>query len=288
MWKRKGIEADFTLTNTTGIRDNVYPGPLTIDAMYQIFPFENTISTLFLSGREVIELFDYVARRSALRGCNGQAQIAGARIVITCGECDLSKRPEAWPVPMAGPCAYSVKINDREVIPDMQYSLATNNYIAKGGSGYTMLKKNTTQQDTGITQRDALIDYIRAGKPCGFDKDAGGLKECTTDSDCPSQFTCACDERYSFNIDSASCDDSGNCQNKGLCILSRCAEDLVSATFFGSSCAIMKKDSDINECICKVKKIALNNCLEISCIDANLNAAEDGRIKIIQGVTNYE
>jgi 5'-nucleotidase / UDP-sugar diphosphatase len=41
-----------------------------------------------LSGREVQEMFDFVARRSSGRGCNSQAQIAGARVVVTCGSCD--------------------------------------------------------------------------------------------------------------------------------------------------------------------------------------------------------
>ena len=39
--------------------------------------------------------------------------------------------------------------------------------IAGGGSGFRVLQRNTTQFDTGIQQRDALIDYIRAGAPCG-------------------------------------------------------------------------------------------------------------------------
>ncbi|MBM4388236.1 MAG: bifunctional metallophosphatase/5'-nucleotidase, partial [Deltaproteobacteria bacterium] len=134
IWTRPGIETDFALTNTNGIRDNIYPGPVTLDSMYQVFPFDNTISTVFMSGREVIELFDYAARRTAARGCNSQAQIAGARVVLKCGDCresDLAKRPANWPMPNPGACALSIKIGGKDIDPDMQYSLATNNYIAK-------------------------------------------------------------------------------------------------------------------------------------------------------------
>lgn len=46
--------------------------------MFNVFPFDNSIATMNLAGREVRELFDFVARRSAGRGCNSQAQIAGA------------------------------------------------------------------------------------------------------------------------------------------------------------------------------------------------------------------
>ncbi len=48
------------------------------------------------------------------------------------------------------------------------YQLATNNYIAKGGSGYRVLQRNTTQLNTGILQRDSLIDYMRQGHACGY------------------------------------------------------------------------------------------------------------------------
>src|SRR5205085_8816832 len=67
------------------------------------------------------------------------------------------------------------------------YELATSNYLAGGGSGFRVLQRNTTQIDTKVQQRDALIDYLRAGKPCGFDPAAGtqeGLKACSIDADC--------------------------------------------------------------------------------------------------------
>ena len=84
MWVRLGIQTDFSLTNTTGIRTNLVPGPVTIDQMYNIFPFDNSITKMSLSGVEVQELFDYIAQRSAGRGCDSQAQIAGARVVMNC------------------------------------------------------------------------------------------------------------------------------------------------------------------------------------------------------------
>ena len=36
-----------------------------------------------------------------------------------------------------------------------------NDYIAAGGSGFLVLKRNTTKFNTGISLRDALIDYLR-------------------------------------------------------------------------------------------------------------------------------
>ena len=40
------------------------------------------------------------------------------------------------------------------------YRVAVNNYIAQGGSGFTVLKRNTSQQDTGVSLRDSLTVYL--------------------------------------------------------------------------------------------------------------------------------
>ncbi len=42
-----------------------------------------------------------------------------------------------------------------------EYRVAVNDYIAQGGSGFSVLKRNTTKFNTGISLRDALVDYIR-------------------------------------------------------------------------------------------------------------------------------
>jgi hypothetical protein len=42
-----------------------------------------------------------------------------------------------------------------------EYRVSVNDYIANGGSGFSVLKRNTTKFNTGISLRDALVDYIR-------------------------------------------------------------------------------------------------------------------------------
>jgi hypothetical protein len=49
------------------------------------------------------------------------------------------------------------------------YRVAVNDYIARGGSGFDALKRNTSKQDTGISLRAALIDYIRTIGDCEVD-----------------------------------------------------------------------------------------------------------------------
>jgi 5'-nucleotidase / UDP-sugar diphosphatase len=87
MWLRLGIQTDFSMTNTTGLRTDMIPGPVTVEEMYNIFPFNNTITKMQLSGTEVQQMFDFIAGRSQGRGCESQAQIAGSRVTLNCGGC---------------------------------------------------------------------------------------------------------------------------------------------------------------------------------------------------------
>jgi hypothetical protein len=59
-------------------------------------------------------------------------------------------------------CAASMKCRKQctPVLPAGEYRVAVNDYIASGGSGFAVLKRNTTKFNTGISLREALIDYI--------------------------------------------------------------------------------------------------------------------------------
>lgn len=197
MRRRRGVEAEVALTNSLGIRDNLYAGPLSTEAMFNVFPFENTINIMFLSGREMQELFDFITTRSSERGCTSQAQISGARFTMDCAQAQLNAvripcdpanldgdgRPldcpnddrsgrAAWEcladatvLGKGGRCwAHSgtnITINDVALNLNETYRVAVNDYIARGGSGFLVLKRNTTRVETGIPLRDSLIGYMQ-------------------------------------------------------------------------------------------------------------------------------
>jgi 5'-nucleotidase len=145
MQYRRYVETDFCVTNSLGIRTDILEGPLTYEQMYNVMPFENTITTMTLSGLEVQELLDFATRSSAERGCNSQIQVSGLTFTMNC-------RTGA---------AENIKIGGVPLSPNGAYDMCTNNYMAAGGSGFRVLKRNTTKFDTGIAIREALIAYIR-------------------------------------------------------------------------------------------------------------------------------
>jgi 5'-nucleotidase len=165
MQVRPGVDADFALTNSLGIRSDFERGPLTLEDMYNVFPFENTISIMFLSGSEILETLDFVARKSSERGCKSQVQVSGLWFTIVCGA-----RPRAEDVYIGEGCRRPDGGIDAarctRVIPEGLYRVATNDYIAAGGSGFQVLKRNTSKVNTGISLRAGLMDYIRGLPIC--------------------------------------------------------------------------------------------------------------------------
>lgn len=191
MRRRQGVEAEIAITNSLGIRDNLYAGPLTQEAMFNVFPFENTINIMFLSGRELQELLDFVADRSADRGCTSQAQVSGVRFTMDCAQAQLNDlRLPCQPAQGGAQCpqegregrapwqcledpslsaggrcwahtGVDATINGKPLALDETYRVAVNDYIAKGGSGFLVLKRNTTRVETGIPLRDSIVGFMK-------------------------------------------------------------------------------------------------------------------------------
>lgn len=307
MWLRLGIQTDFSLTNTTGIRADLVPGPVTVEQMYNIFPFDNSITKMQLSGVEIQDLFDFVARRSSGRGCVSQVQIAGARVVIDCTKKLSPILPPGvatniyigaynppikcasdadCPVPAGGgtgvgSCDLEVGRCWQAIDPTGGYELATSNYLAGGGSGFSVLKRNTTQFDTQVQQRDALIDYIRAGVPCGADK-YGELTICSVDADCADVgegYVCACPEAV---IEGLQCktDPAKSCV-KGSCVLGRCRDDV--AAYQRATCDAALSDKGREQCEDALMPCssAGEQCKFLACVDRGIGNFSDGRLKMV-------
>ncbi len=343
MWLRLGVQTDFAFTNSGGIRQDLLPGPVSVEELYNIFPFDNTITKMQLSGHELEQVFDFMARRASQRGCTAQVQMAGARARFNCtgcnrpgsavacdrdsdcpqnhpGSCDAAKHqciitacaeqiyighgskecvsdldckaPDgpALPGSCDKPITASVGACLKPISRTNLYELATSNYIAQGGGGYRALQRNTTQFDTQIQQRDALIDYMRKGHPCGWRADTGtddGLKACSTDSDCASEgpFVCACpgatlgDVRVTL-AENITCESKPNAcpESTGRCVRRDCRSQV--ASFHAHGCATspfrIGCQTALNAC-----DAAGEECRILACVDDKAGAVTDNRIQMI-------
>ncbi|MEO7091956.1 MAG: bifunctional UDP-sugar hydrolase/5'-nucleotidase [Polyangiales bacterium] len=336
MWLRLGVQTDFAMTNTTGIRADLPKGPVTLEQMFNVFPFDNSISKMQLSGGEIFQLFDFAARRSASRACSSVVQVAGAYIAMNCGTCDARLRPD-FRDPDFKSCAEQIFIGYRaqtctkesDCDPDPvkarftcdfavgrcrapisqfdSYEIATNNYLAGGGSGFKVLQRNTTQLDTKIQQRDAVTDFVRGGKPCGWVTPActddtpckplggtcikgqcsqGDLLKCSADADCGSlaDFVCACPE--SATVSSAAdavlltCGSKAACAaGAGRCVMRSCRDDV--ADFHDNDTCLRLVGADLASCRQSACSQAGEQCKFLACLDEKLGAQVDGRLQML-------
>src|SRR5262249_26480071 len=130
---------------------------------------------MYLSGQEVQDTLDFVARKSSSRGCRAQAQVSGIAFDMVC-KSDTCPNLDPITGEKATACAKNISLgeNCRNGSPDSPidptkcpplalgglYRVAVNDYIASGGSGFIVLKRNTSAQNTGISLRDALTVYL--------------------------------------------------------------------------------------------------------------------------------
>ncbi len=337
MWLRLGVQTDFAMTNTTGIRADLPQGPVTLEQMFNVFPFDNSITKMQLSGAELYQLFDFSARRSASRACDSQVQIAGAFVAMNCGSCDPDLRPD-FRDPTSKACAEQIFIGytEKTCAKDIDcnsnpkqarftcdqsigrcrspismldsYELATNNYLAGGGSGFKVLQRNTTQLDTKIQQRDAVTDFVRASTPCGYThasctSDAecaetgstcnlttgkclrGALRTCSTDNDCSGlgDYVCACPTAVAAAVDTSSalltCKTYGGCAGAGKCVLSACRDQV--AEFHDNDACKGLSGGDLEYCRAGACEQSGEQCKFLACLDEKLGAVVDGRLQML-------
>ena len=167
------------------------------------------------------------------------------------------------------------------------YELATSNYLAGGGSGYRVLQRNTTQFDTKIQQRDALIDYMRQGHPCGYNAafdTPEKLKRCANDADCASEgdFVCACPGKSDAKIDTGTL----TCVTKpegcdpgvGRCVRKDCRDE--TAQFHDRKCAT-SPETDRCRTLLNPCSIGGEECKILSCVDRGLGNYTDNRTEML-------
>ncbi|MGL5273215.1 MAG: 5'-nucleotidase C-terminal domain-containing protein [Phocaeicola sp.] len=132
-----GKPADIGVMNIGGIRSVLPAGEISYGDVFQVTPFENTLSLLEMDGKKLKELFVQIA-------ANYGEGISGARLVIT-------KKGELVSATVAG-----------EPIQDEQiYTVATIDYIADGNNGMVACKDAISRvEPEDETIRKLFLDYV--------------------------------------------------------------------------------------------------------------------------------
>ncbi|MEI7527515.1 MAG: bifunctional UDP-sugar hydrolase/5'-nucleotidase [Elusimicrobiota bacterium] len=141
---RKAAGADIGFQNTEALRAEIKKGPVKLRDLYQAMPFDNTIVTMRLSGAQLKSLM-----AGYLRGGRTGMQVSGLEV-------------EFRPGPDGKPAEIRLQRDGREIKPDEEFLVATNNYLAFGGGG-PVFAAGREVKDTLLPVRDAMIKDFSAG-----------------------------------------------------------------------------------------------------------------------------
>ena len=144
----KGEAPDFAVTNGGGIRTDLEKGDITQKDVIATSPFPNILVVFTLSGKEVTEMFEHSAGLT-----NAVLQVSHGIVM----EYDPKKE--------TGKRLTKLELNGQKIDPDKKYRVATNEFLANGGDGFTQFLSGTERTDiNGYMMYSAIMDYLRYKK----------------------------------------------------------------------------------------------------------------------------
>jgi 2',3'-cyclic-nucleotide 2'-phosphodiesterase (5'-nucleotidase family) len=141
--QRSATGAEIAIMNDGGLRASLPAGPVTYGELFELQPFGNGLVRLRLSGRLLRRTLEH-----ALEEDGPHAHVSGLTV---CYE----------PTAPAGRRIRALRLDDGGLVrPDSTYSVAVNDFMAAGGSGFSMLREAPFADRTGVLDLDALVAYL--------------------------------------------------------------------------------------------------------------------------------
>jgi 2',3'-cyclic-nucleotide 2'-phosphodiesterase (5'-nucleotidase family) len=157
--ERKATGADLASTAAFSLDASIDTGAITAARMQALYPYDNTLRAVRISGTQLREYLEQSARYY-LTSTDGTVRVdptfPGFNFDIVAGAdytLDVS-RP-------AGQRVTRLEVKGRPVAPTDSFSLALNNYRQAGGGGYAMLAHAPVVYDKQQEIRQLLVDEVR-------------------------------------------------------------------------------------------------------------------------------
>lgn len=160
--ERKAANADLASTAAFDLKARMGPGTINIAQAARLYPYDNTLRAVRISGAQLRAYLDYSSRyyRTTPRGeLVVDTAVAGYNFDVVSGvdyTLDVSRAP--------GQRVATLTFHGRPVAPTDSFTLALNNYRQTGGGGYAMLRGARVVYDRQQEIRQLLIDEIRRRK----------------------------------------------------------------------------------------------------------------------------
>ncbi len=144
---KDAAKADIGLTNGGGIRASLKKGDITVGGVITVLPFDNSLVTIELAGSALLSALELSVSKYPEQ-LGGFLQVSGVTFSFD-------------PAKPAGSRVSDVKVNGVALHPFRFYTVATNDFTAAGGDGYSMFKDAKVLYMSGEMLRDVAIRYIK-------------------------------------------------------------------------------------------------------------------------------
>ena len=139
---RAAAGTDVALVNNGGIRADLPAGPVTWGEVFAVEPFQNFVVRLKVSGAVLRKTLDH-----AVGAADARAHLSGVVARVD-------------PSAPAGQRVVGLTLADgRPVLDTARYTFAVPDFVAAGGSGFSMLR-GVPSENTGIVDLDAFTAYL--------------------------------------------------------------------------------------------------------------------------------
>jgi 5'-nucleotidase / UDP-sugar diphosphatase len=135
--------ADVALVNAGAIRGSVNAGTILSADVYTALPFADQVVTMGLTGDELLNVLQRGANLE--KGSGGRLQTRGVTYRLENGTIVVDR------------------VGAKPFSKDAKYVIATNDFLAAGGDGYTILKeKGTNVYNTAMPVSELVIGYMKS------------------------------------------------------------------------------------------------------------------------------
>lgn len=153
---------DAALTNGGGIREALAKGDISKKSLLAVFPFGNTVATIDVTGAQLLEALE-AATCTTPEAIGAFPQVSGIEFTLNTGVPYVNGTQYANSTYYApanpGSRVTISTVNGEAFDPAATYTIATNDFTAKGGDTYGVFKIAGGWKDVGVSLEDALINY---------------------------------------------------------------------------------------------------------------------------------
>lgn len=156
---------DGAIQNGGGIRDTIAAGEISMDTLYKVFPFGNTVSIVTLKGSELLEALE-ASCSACPNELGGFPQVSGIQFTIDTSVpyAQGALYPDSTYYAPAAPGSRVTitSVGGKAFDMNATYNIAVNNFMADGGDTYYVFTNASQVIDTEVVDAEGLISYVNS------------------------------------------------------------------------------------------------------------------------------